>query len=135
MITEGDHRASVQILHSKEVSLPADDRAGQLAWVRREILAILTKHAVDRASLRLAESGRSGAPNYGRAEVDGVVQAALAELHIPVKGYKSATVRSAFGKTQALAEAAMELVPCIASTAKLRREQLAVAVAQYPAGA
>ncbi|GGJ36220.1 hypothetical protein GCM10010052_36660 [Paenarthrobacter histidinolovorans] len=60
------------------------------------------------------------------------MQAALGELHVPVKGYKSATVRSAFGKTQALADAAMELIPCIAGAAKVRREQLAVAVAQYP---
>ncbi|TFD47158.1 hypothetical protein E3T33_03795 [Cryobacterium sp. TMT1-2-1] len=131
VIVEGNARADAAVLDFKELSAPLGDRAGQLAWLRRELIEVLARQGVDRASLRLAESGPSGAPNFGRAEMDGVAQATLAELNVPVKSFKSATVRSSFGKSKAVAEAAIELVPCVSASAKTRRDQLVVAVAQF----
>lgn len=132
VIVEGVAREDVNVVDFKEVPLPSGTRPEQLSWLRRELIEILERHDIDYASLRLAEAGRSGSPNFGRAEMDGVTQATLADLNVQVKGYKSATVRSAFGKTKPLADAIIESVPCVAASAKTRREQLVVAVARFP---
>jgi Holliday junction resolvasome RuvABC endonuclease subunit len=130
VVIEGTARGDAAVLERQEVVAPVDARAKQLAWVRREVIEVLTRHNIDLASIRLAESAPAGAPNFARAEMDGVVQAALAERGISVAGYKSGSIRSAFGKTKTAADSAIDLVPCVVSSAKIRRDQVIVAVAQ-----
>ncbi|TFC16552.1 hypothetical protein [Cryobacterium glucosi] len=132
VIVEGEAREDATVLDFKEVSAPSGTRPEQLSWLRRELIEVLERQDVDYASLRLAEAGRTGTANFGRAEMDGVTQATLADLHVPMKGYKSATVRSAFGKTKPIADAVIESLPCVSSSAKTRRDQLVVAIAQFP---
>ena len=131
VVVQGSTRSDAVVLAYHEVTAPSGDRPDQLAWLRREILEMVTCHGVDGSSLRLAEAGMSGAPNFGRAEMDGVVQATLADQKVPLKLYKSATVRSAFGKSKAIAEAAQNGLPSVSASAKTRRDQLIVALAQF----
>jgi hypothetical protein len=65
--------------------------------------------------------------------MDGVVQAALAAYMIPVARYYSATVRSAFSaKNRQEVDVASTALPCVASSAKIRRDQVVVAAANFP---
>lgn len=132
VIVEGESRYDAYVLDHREITAPNDARPKQLAWLRRELKEVLGRHGIDSASIRLAEAAQSGSPNFSRAEMDGVVQATLAELDVPVRSFKSATVRGCYGKTNAQMEAAWRDIPCISSSAKVRRDQLAVAVAQFP---
>jgi hypothetical protein len=131
---EGTTRSDAVVVERKELQLPDGDRAEQLAWVRKEVLELLTRHAPDEACLRVAEAGPNGAAALlQRAEVDGVVQATCGERGILVRRFFGATVRAQFAaKNKPSLDAALALIPCVADSAKLRREQVAVAVAAFP---
>jgi len=110
------------------------DRAEQLGWTRRELREILVRHTPELACLRVAEAAQNAASSLSRAEMDGVVQATLAEIGIPVRRFLAVSVRAAFrAKRSVDLEAAIETIPCVAATAKSRRDQLVVAVAGLPA--
>lgn len=128
IVIEGSTRDTAVVVDHGETTTPAGTRAEQLAWVRREILELVTRHAVDEAAVRSAEAGTSGPPSFGRAEIDGVVLATLAESGIPTHPMKSATVRSKFGRDKAAAEAAQVILPSVQLATKSRRDQLVVAL-------
>jgi Holliday junction resolvasome RuvABC endonuclease subunit len=122
------------IVEYEEAQAPTGERAEQLAWGRRELLEVLTRHTPDQVCLRVAEGGQNQAASLLRAEMDGVVQATLGERGVPVRRFYSATVRSSFSaKTKAAADTAAAAIPCIAGSAKTRRDQVVVAFPAFPA--
>lgn len=132
-VLEGTCRGDAAVLDYAETPAPPGDRAEQLEWCRKEITELVTRHTPEVASIRVAEAGQNPRAALGRAEMDGVVQAALAAASVPVRRYYGATVRSAFAaKTRQDMETATSAVPCVAGTAKVRREQVVVAVATLP---
>ena len=56
---------------------PGVHRGDQLAWALKEVLELLERHALEAAAVRVAEPGGQFV-SLGRAEVEGVVQEALA---------------------------------------------------------
>ncbi len=132
IVIDGTTRDNAVVIEHGENSAPAGKRADQLAWVRREVLELVARHAIDNAAVRSAEAGTSGAPNFARAELDGVVLASLSESSVPVDSYRSASVRSRFGRTKAAAEIAQSAIPSVNATTKSRRDQLVVALCALP---
>jgi hypothetical protein len=134
VVLEGATRADAVVLEHQEPKAPAGDRAEQLGWARKELLEMLTRHTPVQVCLRVAEGGQNVAASLQRAEMDGVVQATVSERGIPVWRLYSATIRSAFSARKKVdLEAATAAVPCVATSVKVRREQVVVAVAAFPA--
>ena len=132
-VVEGTSRGDAAVLDYAETPAPPGDRAQQLEWCRKEITELVIRHTPDSASIRVAEAGQNPSAALGRAEMDGVVQAAFAAASVPVRRYYGASVRSAFeARTRPDLEAATSAVPCVAANAKVRREQIVVAVATLP---
>jgi hypothetical protein len=126
---EGDTRDVAVVVESKSVSAPDVERGPQLAWVRNEILELLDHVQPDRVQLRGVEPGGQG-NSLPRAEVEGVVQEAVASREVPVKRIVSASLRSAFGvKNGKELDAAAMQVTAISTTAKVRRDPVIAAVA------
>jgi Holliday junction resolvasome RuvABC endonuclease subunit len=133
-LLEGTTRQDAVVRCYAETPAPAANRAEQLEWARKELTELVTKHRPDSACLRVAEAGPGASAPIGRAEMDGVIQAAFAAMSIPVARYYSATVRGAYGaKTKADLETALTALECVASSAKIRRDQIVVATARFPA--
>jgi Holliday junction resolvasome RuvABC endonuclease subunit len=133
-VLEGSSRTDATVMDFGETPAPSGDRAEQLEWVRKEVTELVTRHRPDNACLRVAEAGPNVSASLGRAEMDGVVQAALAALSIPVARYYGATVRSAFSaKNKQEVETATTAFSCVAGSAKTRRDQVIVAAASFPA--
>jgi Holliday junction resolvasome RuvABC endonuclease subunit len=76
-VVAGDRRDLASVAEQRKVSIPDSQRGKQLAWVRKEIIELVERHALDSAAVRVAESGGQSV-SLGRAEVEGVVQEALA---------------------------------------------------------
>jgi Holliday junction resolvasome RuvABC endonuclease subunit len=131
-VLEGSGRSDATILEQRRVPAPPGGRGEQLAWVRLEILALVDRHTPSQAAVRVVEGSGMGS-SFGRAEAEGVVQECLAAKGVPCKRMVSASLRSAFGakNKDQLAEI-QDAVPCIATTAKTRREPVAAAVALLP---
>ena len=133
-VLEGASRDDAVVVDYAETPTPSGPRAEQLEWARKEITELVTKHTPEAACLRVAEAGQNVSGSLGRAEMDGVVQAAFAAAGVPVNRYYGATVRSAFGaKNKQAVDAATAAIPCVSNSAKTRREQIVVAVARFPA--
>jgi Holliday junction resolvasome RuvABC endonuclease subunit len=133
-VIEGNDRGDAKIVDFDEASAPSGPRAEQLAWARKEILELTNRLAPISAALRAAEAGQNVSASLARAEMDGVIQASLAEAEIDVKRMVGASVRAAFSaKTTVALENAIALVPCVSGAAKVRRDQIVVAVSQLPA--
>lgn len=133
VVVEGSSRADAVVLDYAETPAPPGDRAEQLEWCRKEVTELVTRHGPDSAAIRVAEAAQNVSAALGRAEMDGVVQAALAAVSVPVRRFYSASVKSAFkAKTRQDADAAAAAIPCVAASAKVRRDQIVVAVAALP---
>jgi hypothetical protein len=64
VVLEGSTRGDAQVVAYEEAQAPAGDRSDQLAWMRLELLEVLKAHQPDRASLRVAEAGRTRRPAF-----------------------------------------------------------------------
>jgi len=103
-----------------------------LAWVRKEILELLERHAIQAAAVRVAE-GHAQSVSLGRAEVEGVVQEAFASGQVAPIRHFAATVRGAYGaRNNVELAAALEAVPAIKGTAMSRQEPIVSAIALLP---
>jgi Holliday junction resolvasome RuvABC endonuclease subunit len=132
MVLEGTSRSDAGVVaHDQAKAPPKADRAETLAWGRKELLEVIEKHHPDVAALRATE-GQSG--SFERAEMDGVVQATLYELDIPVSRLKAVTIRSKYKArdNQALEAATSELPALTDKSTKAQRELLVTAAAILP---
>jgi Holliday junction resolvasome RuvABC endonuclease subunit len=132
-VVEGTCRNDAVVLEHAEAPAPPGDRAEQLEWCRKEVTELVTRHTPEIAAIRVAEAGQNPSAAVARAEMDGVVQAAFAAASVPVRRFYGASVRGAFAaKTRQDTDAATAAVPCVAANAKVRRDQIVVAVATLP---
>jgi Holliday junction resolvasome RuvABC endonuclease subunit len=131
ILLEGNTRADATVVAHDQAKAPPTDRAEQLAWGRKELLEVVEKHSPDVAALRVTE-GQNG--SFGRAEMDGVVQAALYESKIPVHRLVAASIRSKFMvRKKEQVDAAVAALPASApKTPAARKELLTVAAAIFP---
>jgi hypothetical protein len=94
--------AETSVLIASRATMPANmKRAASLAWLGQEIQAMTREHLVHRAVLKKAELARSptGA-TLERAEVDGVIQAALHTAGVESRSVPWATLARALGTTK-----------------------------------
>lgn len=135
VVLEGLNRSDANLIASEEApvapkGISPDVRAAQLLWVWKETAEIVGRTGVDSAGIKVNEAATGGA---ARCEVEGVVQAALADAGLTVKRFKAASFRSAFkaaNKNEVAANAGA--YPAVANSAKIRHEQIMVALAAFP---
>jgi Holliday junction resolvasome RuvABC endonuclease subunit len=131
-VVDGTQRHLASVIEQRKVTVPAGNRGGQLAWVRKEVLELLERHSVEAAAVRVAEAGGRSV-SLGRSEVEGVIQEALASAGLPPTRHVAAAIRGAFGvRNNAGLEPALMAVPAIHSTGSSRREPVISAVALLP---
>jgi hypothetical protein len=131
-VVKGNQRGMASIAEQRKVSIPAGQRGDQLAWVRKEVMELLERHALEAAAVRVAEPGGQSV-SLGRAEVEGVVQEALASAGLVPARHVAATLRSIYGaRTKPELLTALSAIPLIESIATTRREPIVSAVALLP---
>jgi hypothetical protein len=93
-------------------------------------LEVIEKHHPDVVTLRATE-GQSG--SFERAEMDGVVQATLYEVDIPVNRWKAVTIRSKYkARDNEALDAAVSKLPALTDkTTKAQKELLVTAAATF----
>ncbi len=131
-VVQGAERTAASLVEHQKVTIPAGARGNQLAWVRKEVLELLERHAVDAAAVRVAEGGGQSV-SLGRSEVEGVVQEALTSAGVPLSRHVAVTIRSAYGaRTNADLTPALAGIPMVHATATSRREPVVSAIALLP---
>lgn len=131
VVLEGNDRESARVLAAKRVSAPTGDRGQQLVWVRKEIQELLQKYAVEEVVLRAVEPGGQG-NSLPRAEVEGVIQEAVAAKGLTCRRVVAVSMRSAFSaKNGAQLEAAVMAVPVVAATPKTRQDPVTAALVAF----
>jgi len=127
-VLEGADRSSAVLVANGRATAPAGSRGEQLVWIRGAVQEVLRAHAVEEVALRAVEPGGMG-NSLPRAEVEGVVQEAIAAAGVPCRRVVAVTLRSAFGaKNGAELEKAAATVPVVAATAKTRRDPVTAAL-------
>jgi Holliday junction resolvasome RuvABC endonuclease subunit len=127
-VLEGADRQSALVVDTGRATAPAGSRGAHLVWVRRHIQDLLDRHTVDEVALRAVEPGGMG-NSLPRAEVEGVVQEAVAAAGIDCRRVVAVSLRSAFAaKNGAELEKAAAAVPVVAATAKTRRDPVTAAL-------
>jgi hypothetical protein len=127
-VLEGADRSSAVLVANGRATAPAGSRGEQLVWIRGAVQELLRAHAVEEVALRAVEPGGMG-NSLPRAEVEGVVQEAIAAAGVPCRRVVAVTLRSAFGaKNGAELEKAAATVPVVAATAKTRRDPVTAAL-------
>ena len=131
-VVEGDQRGTASIVEHRKVTIPNAQRGDQLAWVRKEVMELLERHPLEAAAVRVAESGGKTV-SLGRAEVEGVVQEALASAGLVPARHVAVTIRGIYGaRNNPELVAALSAVPVIEDVATTRREPVVSAVALLP---
>jgi hypothetical protein len=131
-VVEGDQRGGASVLEQRKVAIPGSHRGDQLAWARKEVLELLERHALEAAAVRVAEAGGQSV-SLGRAEVEGVVQEALASAGLVPARHVAATIRSIYGvRSKPELVSALSAIPVIEGIATTRREPVVSAVALLP---
>ena len=131
-VITGEDRPSATVTATGRATAPAGNRGDQLVWLRTQMQDLLREHAVDEVALRAVEPGGMG-NSLPRAEVEGVVQEAIAAAGIACRRVVAVSLRSAFAvKNSAALEQAVAAVPAAAGTPKTRREPVAVALVLLP---
>ena len=135
VVLEGTDRSDAKVVTSEEAPVAPkgtspDVRAAQLLWAWKETTEIVGRTGAESAGIKVNEAATGGA---GRCEVEGVVQAALADAGLTVKRFKAASFRSAF-KAANRNEVALNAgaYPAVTNSAKVRHEQIMVALAAFP---
>ena len=95
VVVAGATRTTGTLVAAKKVTAPAGDRGQQLVWVRAEILELLGQHQITAVGLKVAEPG-GRVVSVGRAEVEGVVQEALASREVSTTRLRAVNVRALF---------------------------------------
>lgn len=132
MVLDGTGRGDAVVLAVEQAKAPpGEDRAEILAWARKELLEVVEKYHPEAAGLRATE-GQSG--SFQRAEMDGVVQATLYELGIPVARLVAVSIRSKYKarNNDALEAAVADLPALTEKTTKAQKELLTVAASILP---
>jgi Holliday junction resolvasome RuvABC endonuclease subunit len=131
-VVEGDQRGTSSVAEQRKVSIPDGQRGDQLAWVRKEVMELLERHALEAAAVRVAEPGGQSV-SLGRAEVEGVVQEALASAGLAPVRHVAATIRSIYGaRSKPELASALSAIPVIEGIGTTRREPVVSAVALLP---
>lgn len=130
-VLTGDDRGSATILEAERATAPSGSRGQQLVWVRKEIQELLQKHAVDEVVLRAVEPGGQG-NSLPRAEVEGVVQEAVAAEGVSCRRVVAVSMRSAFSaKNGEELQAAVMAIPTVATRAKSRQDPVTAALVAF----
>lgn len=130
VLVQGNSRSTSAVIEHGSPSAPAGERPLQLVWVRREILELLERNRPEVVAVRAGEPGVQGI-SQNRAEVEGVVQEAVGSVDVPVRRIVAATLRGAFGvKNGGELKQMTGNIPIVASTAKVRHDQLLAALTQ-----
>ncbi|WP_436523645.1 hypothetical protein [Actinoplanes sp. HUAS TT8] len=129
VILEGVDRASATKVDSGYAKAPAGTRGEELVWVRKEILEITGKQDLSMVAIRAAEAGGQG-NSLPRAEVEGVVQEAIASSGLECRRILAVSLRAAFSAKNAteLQDALLQ-VPLVAETIKAHLEPVTAALA------
>ena len=130
-VVEGVSRANATVANHGIVSIPSGSRDSSLAWVRREIAALVEQEQPEAVALCPAEGATANTALVERAQVDGVALEVLHTLGVLVEARKTATIRSGFGsKNSQQFESALAHVPATANIPKTsaRREPVVAAV-------
>lgn len=131
-VVEGDQRGAAAVVEQRKVTIPGGHRGDQLAWARKEILELLERHALEGAAVRVAEPGGQSV-SLGRAEVEGVVQEALASAGLAPVRHVAVTIRSLYGvRNKVELTSALSAIPVIDGVGASRREPVVSAVALLP---
>jgi hypothetical protein len=134
VLLSGDSRTDATVVEHQEPQAPAADRGQQLLWARKELLEVLARTAPDVVSLRVAEAGQSAAASFGRVEMDGVAQAALAEAGYVTRRCRSSTLRGLFKVKNGIElKGVTNKLAAVTSSTKSRRDQVLGALAEFPA--
>lgn len=132
-VLDGQDRRTVAMLELQRAQVPpAQDRGQELVWVRNVVLALVTRFGVAEAAVQATESrGQTVLP--ARAELDGVVQEALAFRGVPVTRLVTTSLHSRYGvrKKDDFNTKTAEL-PIVAGTAASRQAPLLAALALLP---
>lgn len=132
-VLEGADRSSAVLVANGRETAPAGTRGEQLVQLRATVQRLLRDHSVDEVALRAVEPGGMG-NSLPRAEVEGVVQEAVAAAGVPCRRVVAVSLRSAFGaKNGAELEKAAAAVPVVAATAKTRRDPVTAALVLFAA--
>ena len=130
-VLAGDTRGTATVVDSKRVTAPGGERGQQLTWVRKEIHELLRRYDVDAVVLRAVEPGGQG-NSLPRAEVEGVVQEAVAAAGVSCRRVVAVSMRSAFSaKNGAQLQAAVMAVPVVAATPKSRQDPVTAALVAF----
>ena len=131
-VVKGDQRGVASVVEHRKVAIPDGHRGDQLAWARKEVLELLERHALEAAAVRVAEPGGQSV-SLGRAEVEGVVQEALASAGLAPARHVAATIRSIYGaRNKPELASALSVIPVIEGIGASRREPVVSAVALLP---
>lgn len=131
-VVEGDQRGGASVVEQRKVAIPGGHRGDQLAWARKEVLELLERHALEASAVRVAEPGGRSV-SLGRAEVEGVVQEALASAGLAPVRHVAATIRSLYGVRNKLElTSALSAIPVIEGVGASRREPVVSVVALLP---
>lgn len=96
-LVEGESRSTATLIASGARPLPKSSREYCLQWLYREVLEMVTTHDPQAVHLSEAEAGQTmKAATLERAQMDGVVLAAVAQTSPNVQSYKWPTLRSRF---------------------------------------
>src|SRR3954447_11486683 len=121
-VVEGVERGSATVVDSKRVTAPAGSRGEQLVWVRREVQELVDRFGVVEVVVRVVEPGGQG-NSLPRAEVEGVVQEAVAALGVTCRRVLAVSLRAAFSaRNGAQLQEALSAIPVVASTPKTRQD-------------
>lgn len=135
-IVDGTDRQSATKVHQQKCAAPAAaSRGADLVWVRKEVLSILDAHNVEGVVIRVAEVGGPGTSvSLGRAEVEGVVQEALATRGVRQVRVAAVDIRAAFAARNSSAlESALTGLPVLQGVAASRKGPLIAALTEIPA--
>src|SRR6478735_12673502 len=127
-VVEGVEWVSAAVVDSKRVTAPEGSRGDQLVWIRREVQELLDRFGVAEVVVRVVEPGGQG-NSLPRAEVEGVVQEAVAALGVSCRRVLAVSMRSAFAaRSGAQLQEALSAIPAVASTPKTRQDPVTAAL-------
>ncbi len=132
-VVDGQDRGSARVLDSNKASIPSDSSRGfELVWVRNEVLELVARWSPASAVVQATES-RGPIVQPARAEVDGVVQEALASTGLTVTRLLTTGLYGKFGvRKKEEFTAATASLSAVTQTPKARHGSLLAALSLLP---
>lgn len=134
-VVDGDTRSAAVVAERNVASAPLDTREAQLAWVSKEVRALLERFHPTRAAIQAAGGAQGGLSDSlaQRIELDGVVRCVLGIHAIPTESIKPQSMPKMFQTTKIDFDTSLQAIPCVAATPKTHRDPVVLALSQLPA--